>query len=225
MYRSDLGEGTSSAVLTAGGARVRVHTVYGKTGVERVEEYSVQDDALVLRRWRSAGTLGGQGKWTFEVGEAMSQKEENGFRPAAQNPVFLVGDSKDCFLWRVRNLPYPKPTYSLSVDDEKQQIVLRTSNRKYFKRFDIPALKRNEIPLEQDAIDFHHSGSTLVISYEKPQAVKVQEEAARIERRKSILNAAAAGSSTEARGGRNPGSSGTQGSGDSARTGEGCQQQ
>ena len=219
MYRSDLGEGTSSAVLTAGGARVRVHTVYGKTGVERVEEYSVQDDALVLRRWRSAGTLGRQGKWTFEVGgEALSQKEDNGLRPAAQNPVFLVGDSKDCFVWRVRNLPYPKPTYSLSVDDEKQQIVLRTSNRKYFKRFDIPALKRNEIPLEQDAIEFHYSGSTLVISYEKPQAVKVQEEAARIERRKNILNAAAAGSSN------NPGTTSTQGSG-SAGTGEGCQQQ
>jgi len=35
--------------------------------------------------------------------------------------------------WRVRNLPYPKEVYEISVDQEKNQVVIRTTNKKYFK--------------------------------------------------------------------------------------------
>jgi hypothetical protein len=33
----------------------------------------------------------------------------------------------------VRNLPYPKEVYEISVDQEKNQVVIRTTNKKYFK--------------------------------------------------------------------------------------------
>jgi hypothetical protein len=46
------------------------------------------------------------------------------------NPVFVSRDSKQFFEWRIRNIPYPIENYELSVDDEKQQIVLRTANKK-----------------------------------------------------------------------------------------------
>lgn len=39
------------------------------------------------------------------------------------------------FEFRVRNLPYTADNFEVTIDDEKQQIVIRTKNKKYFKRF------------------------------------------------------------------------------------------
>ena len=51
-------------------------------------------------------------------------------------------DTKTRFEWRIRNMPYPKETYIIEVDHTKSQIVLKTTNKKYYKRIDIPDLKR-----------------------------------------------------------------------------------
>ena len=75
----------------------------------------------------------GEGKWEYEVGEdsTLSPPTSSGLIVAASlNPVFVSRDSKIFFEWRIRNIPYPIETYELSVDDEKQQIVLRTTNKK-----------------------------------------------------------------------------------------------
>lgn len=45
-------------------------------------------------------------------------------------PIFTRKDTPQAFQWRIRNLPYPLPTYQVSIDDEKQQIVVRTTNKK-----------------------------------------------------------------------------------------------
>jgi len=46
-------------------------------------------------------------------------------------PQFLRKDSKLNFEWRVRNLPFPPETYSVTVDHQDRKIVVRTSNKKY----------------------------------------------------------------------------------------------
>ena len=91
--------------------------------------------------------------------------------------MFCPREVREAWEWRVRNLPYPKETYSVTLDEEKDQLVLRTSNRKYFKRFHVPALRRLGLTLEQPAVSFDHSGTTLVIQYEKPDDV-IEAEAA-----------------------------------------------
>ena len=45
-------------------------------------------------------------------------------------PVFVRSDTKMQFQWRIRNLPYPISNYSVSVDSEKRQLVIRTENKK-----------------------------------------------------------------------------------------------
>lgn len=71
-------------------------------------------------------------------------------------------------------------TYSLSVDEEKGALVLRTTNKKYFKVFKVPALIRAGIPPQQSGAKFSHDGrSTLIISYTKPDSIVDEERKAR----------------------------------------------
>ena len=35
------------------------------------------------------------------------------------------------FEWRVRNLPYPKDVYIVDVDDASQEIIIKTTIKKY----------------------------------------------------------------------------------------------
>jgi len=44
----------------------------------------------------------------------------------------------DCFQWRVRNLPYPESTYNITIDPTDNKFVIRTTNKKYYKRFGDP---------------------------------------------------------------------------------------
>jgi hypothetical protein len=54
-------------------------------------------------------------------------------------------------------------TYLLAIDDEKQQIVVRTTNKKYFKRLEVPMMRRQSLPLHPAFLSFDHSMNTLVI--------------------------------------------------------------
>jgi hypothetical protein len=42
--------------------------------------------------------------------------------------------------------------YSLEIDHNKQEVIVRTSNKKYYKRFDIPDLKRLKINLDESSL-------------------------------------------------------------------------
>ena len=91
--------------------------------------------------------------------------------PSAANPIFLRKDTETRFEWRIRNLPYPKETYSVEIDHNKQEIVLRTTNKKYYKRFDIPDMKRLDMKLEDNKIAWKYQNNTVIIAYEKPQHI------------------------------------------------------
>ena len=72
-------------------------------------------------------------------------------------------------------MPYPKETYIIEVDHNKQQIVLKTTNKKYYKRIDIPDLKRIKVEMAESAIAWKYANNTVIISYDKPAEVKQRE--------------------------------------------------
>ncbi|XP_076461832.1 protein DPCD-like [Babylonia areolata] len=142
-------------------------------GVELAEEFDLKTGELLVRKWRKKGTLGGHGSWETEVGDVatMTNLEVDGIKESMANPIFVRKDTKTEFQWRIRNLPYPVSNYSVTVDTEKRQLVLRTENKKYFKRFNIADLDRMLMELNQDQISLAHANNTLIISYKKPQEV------------------------------------------------------
>jgi len=88
--------------------------------------------------------------------------------PSQSNPILSRSDTVDHFQWIVENLPYPASTYSITVDKETQHIVIKTSNRKYYKRLDLPELIDRGLQLNQEVLTWRHSQDTLTVSYTKP---------------------------------------------------------
>eukprot|EP00694_Reclinomonas_americana_P006601 EC796990.1.p2 GENE.EC796990.1~~EC796990.1.p2 ORF type:complete len:207 (+),score=72.15 EC796990.1:39-659(+) len=172
--------GKPMAVVKDG--RRKLHQTF-EGGVELVEEYDLRTDELVVRKWRRPTPLGGEGPWDYEVGEAPTRFNPDAdlLAPSSENPVMIRKDSDDAFQWRIRNLPYPKDTYQVTVDTQNDTIVVRTTNRKYFKRFDVPDLKRLNLSLSADELTWTYANNTLVISYEKPsEAVECEREFERV---------------------------------------------
>eukprot|EP00903_Cladosiphon_okamuranus_P009184 g8772.t1 len=170
------------------GKRIRVQTTF-PDGAELLEEYDAVTQHLECRRWRSTRPLGGMTEWDYEIGDPPPSTQENsssavgapsGLRPSALNPSFHSRDTRKAWEWHIRNLPYPEENFTLQVDTEKQTLVLRTKNKKYFKVFQVPALLRAGVPLERSSAHMsHNGGSTLVISYEKPCPIIEEEREAR----------------------------------------------
>ena len=73
-------------------------------------------------------------------------------------------------------------TYSVTVDLDANQIVVRTSNKKYFKRIDVEELDRARVPLEEPNLTWSHENNTLIVQYKKPPAVMAKERDAKVAR-------------------------------------------
>ncbi|KAG5500534.1 hypothetical protein JKF63_03628 [Porcisia hertigi] len=157
-------------------------------GSELLEEYDVVTDALLLRKRRSCNALGGFSDWIIEVGtEAPSRNLDRALIvESSGSPVVVRQDTRESYVVRIRNLPYPREVFSVTVErqdgDAIGKIVVRTSNKKYFKRLDIPDLERAQIPLEGAHLSYDVQHQTLIIQYKKPLSVLTAEAAARKER-------------------------------------------
>lgn len=66
--------------------------------------------------------------------------------------------------WRIRNLPYPLETYSVTADKDNKSLIVRTTNKKYYKKLNIPELVRTMLLPEQEHIQFTHKYNTLIIT-------------------------------------------------------------
>ena len=77
-------------------------------------------------------------------------------------PQCIRRDTRRAFQWRIRNLAYPLPTYIVKIENERE-IVVRTTNKKYFKKIQIPDLDRCRIPLDSENLAFAHANNTLII--------------------------------------------------------------
>jgi len=158
--------------------RKKIHTTF-PDGAEMVEEFDEKTDVLMLRKTRKPTAMGGEGEWVFEVGQAPETAFDpysHSMRASNSNPVFLRKDTPQDFQWRIRNLMFPADVYSITVDHEKQEIVVRTSNKKYFKRIPVPDCARLGLPLKDEMLTWKHQHNTLIISYSKPPQVVAEEQ-------------------------------------------------
>lgn len=164
--------GARKTALLQDGRR-KVHYTF-PDGNELAEEYDIKTNDLIVRKWRRKTTLGGPSKWDMEIGEeqnsATSLVTGAELVESLSNPVLYRRDTKKAFQWRIRNLPYPLETYSVKVED-KDTIVVRTTNKKYFKKIEVPDMKRAKLPLNQSDLSFAHANNTLIIQYKKPKQI------------------------------------------------------
>ncbi|XP_058045369.1 protein DPCD isoform X2 [Ahaetulla prasina] len=144
------------------------------------EEYDLKTHQLLLRKWREKNALGAHGNWEVEVGEPTilpaGALDREFIKESNTNPVFMRKDTKSSFQWRIRNLPYPKDVYSVSVEKDQRCCVVHTTNKKYYKKFTIPDLDRFQLPLDSTALSFTHANNTLIITYQKPTEILAAEE-------------------------------------------------
>uniref|UniRef100_UPI00398EF180 protein DPCD n=1 Tax=Pristiophorus japonicus TaxID=55135 RepID=UPI00398EF180 len=158
----------------------KVHYLF-PDGRELVEEYEVSNDQLTVRKWKQKNTLRSPGQWQFEVGEAFSRAvgglEQQLIQESSSNPIFTRKDTISSFQWRIRNLPYPRKVYSATIDPAERCCIVRTSNKKYYKKFNIPDMDRCRLPLDCSALSFTHANNTLIITYQKPaEILRLEQE-------------------------------------------------
>ncbi|CAJ1052679.1 protein DPCD isoform X1 [Xyrichtys novacula] len=157
----------------------KIHYLF-KDGNEMAEEYDLKTDELLVRKWRVKSTLGAQGQWQVEVGEPTAgpaaSLDSEVIKENCSNPVFIRKDTKSSFQWRIRNLPYPKDVFCVTVEPSERCIIIKTSNKKYYKKFSITDLDRIQLPLDGSALSFTHANNTLIVSYKKPKEVLTLEQ-------------------------------------------------
>lgn len=102
----------------------------------QVEEYDLQTDELVVRKFRIF-SLNKKTEWVYEVGlppltaSNLNSEKDLLLRENPNQPVLTRKDSAHEFQWRIRNLPYSVDVYQISVAEETQEIVVRTTNKKF----------------------------------------------------------------------------------------------
>lgn len=170
--------------------RKKIHTTF-RDGAEMVEEFDERTDVLLVRKVKKASIVGSkEPQWVYEVGqppEVAFDPSSDLMRASATNPIFLRKDTPEHFQWRIRNLPYPADVYSVTVDHDKQEIVVRTSNKKYYKRIEVPDLRRVGLKMHDNSLSWKHQHNTLIISYLRPREVVEQEQKALLEAEKSAV--------------------------------------
>ncbi|KAM4031436.1 protein DPCD [Anomaloglossus baeobatrachus] len=159
--------------------RRKVHYLFSD-GKEMAEEYDHKSHELLVRKWRQKSSFGAYGEWQTEVGEASlpvaGALQTDFLKENSSNPVFMRTDTKSSFRWRIRNLPYPKEVYSVTVDGKERCCVVRTTNKKYYKKFAVPDLDRCQLDLDESSLRFAHANNTLIITYQKPKEILAVEE-------------------------------------------------
>ena len=159
------------------GDYVKFHTVF-KDGSEIVEEYGIYSEELESRRVKKIGMTGKE-NWTTEVGEEIKPRNNDEFliKENDNNPLFIRKDTAKEFQWRIRNLKGDADNFMVECDKDKQQIVIKTKNKKYYKRFNIPDLERLNIKLDESLMKVNFVNNTLIISYTKPkEALEAEKE-------------------------------------------------
>uniref|UniRef100_A0A0K8TQ81 Protein DPCD n=1 Tax=Tabanus bromius TaxID=304241 RepID=A0A0K8TQ81_TABBR len=142
---------------------------------EMVEEYSMDTGVVVRRAWKKPKDLLGESKWELELGEDHKLSSESNFlvKESETAPFIVKRITKRNIEWRIRNLPYPVETYVIEPEDNL--IVVRTKNKKYFKKIKVEELDRCDLKPVKENISFSHQYNTLIILYKKPELVTEME--------------------------------------------------
>ncbi|KAL1501607.1 hypothetical protein ABEB36_006904 [Hypothenemus hampei] len=157
----------------------KIHYDFGD-GKEMVEEYDLTTNCVTRRAWRYKKDLKSESAWEIEVGDPepnYNVEEKCMIREDPSQPFVSRRITKKSLEWRIRNLPYPVDVYSVTIEKETYSLIVRTSNKKYYKKVLIPDLERLGIQLEQENVSFTHKFNTLIITYQKPNKLIEFEKA------------------------------------------------
>eukprot|EP00126_Sphaerothecum_destruens_P015175 Sdes_comp9099_c0_seq1m560 len=136
-------------------------------GSEMVEEYDSRNMDLLVRKHRKKNSFGKYGDWIYEIGEPNLSKTSS-IVENVTNPQYCRKDTLDSFQWRIRNLPYPIEVYNIGIEEATNQIVIKTTNKKYFKRISVEDMDRFDLKLTPTSLTYTHSHNTLLLCYKKP---------------------------------------------------------
>lgn len=153
-------------------------------GKSMMEEYNMETGVIQKRAWRRCHQMMGDSVWEVELGEndcqfagggdsygSKAETDELTCRISNTEPFVSKRLTKRNIEWRIRNLPYPIDVYSVQADAERKAIIVRTTNKKYYKIIEVPELERCNLLPVQDNLAVHHQYNTLIITYRKPELV------------------------------------------------------
>ena len=124
--------------------------------------------------------------WQIEVGEEASPAESSTtllIKESSNTPTVVRRDTRNQFQWRIYPLPFPKNNYDVFVDNAKNKLIIKTTNKKYYKSISVIDLERLGIQLLDNHCNFDWKDDTLIIVYKKPNLVLEKEEEERAYRK------------------------------------------
>uniref|UniRef100_A0A182WAX7 Protein DPCD n=1 Tax=Anopheles minimus TaxID=112268 RepID=A0A182WAX7_9DIPT len=149
-------------------------------GREMAEEYSTDTGVVLRRAWKNKTALLQKEEWAIELGDSIPvglKENELMLRESNTEPLLSKRITRNALEWRIRNLPYPISTYTVTCEETDGTITVRTSNKKYFKKIEVPEFKRCNIVPQPDGLSVAHKNSTLIITYKKPTILLDMERA------------------------------------------------
>lgn len=171
------------AVAAKAGQYKQIAYTDKNTGAEVVELCLIDSGELVARKERKRTVYGADMPWEITYGQPISEKRDVETLQLSQskNPVFFRQDTPTDWCWRIRQIPYPANFYQVTVDEANNQVVVRTTNKKYFKKIDAPHGEK----MVSSEVNWNWQYETLVITHKKPPRVLSAEKQER-DWRKSI---------------------------------------
>ncbi|XP_049295154.1 protein DPCD [Anopheles funestus] len=149
-------------------------------GREMAEEYSTDTGVVLRRAWKNKTALLQKEEWTIELGDSIPvglKENELMLRESCSEPMLSKRVTRNALEWRIRNLPFPISIYTVTCEENDGTITVRTSNKKYFKKIEVPELKRCNICPSQEGLTVAHKNCTLIITYKKPAILLDMERA------------------------------------------------
>lgn len=162
------------------GDYIKFHTVFPGGQLEIVDEYNLYSGEIESRKVKSFSQTGKE-VWVTEIGDTSLQikdKDDNFIikESSVKNPIFIRKDSKTCFQFRIRNMPWEASNYQIDYDAKSDEIIVKTLNKKYYKRFTISDLKRSGLKIDPKNISVEYMNNTLIVSYTKPDVILKEEK-------------------------------------------------
>lgn len=136
-------------------------------GTEMAEEYSTETGCVLRRAWKVRSDILRKDDWEVELGEPMPKALKTdglALQEAPTEPILSKRATRNCIEWRIRNLPYPLSTYTITCEGDARTITVRTSNKKYFKNIVVHEFQRCNFPPKVEDLMVKHQHNTLIIS-------------------------------------------------------------
>lgn len=124
-------------------------------------------------------------KWQMEIGKDSTTDQNCEIRENSKNPTVARVDTHDFFQFRIRNFKDSFGKVDVSIDVDGDLIIVKSSNKKYYKRIYIPDLSRVVKVYEQfyhktiikpqlnpAELEFYVKFNALIINVRKPRIIE-----------------------------------------------------